>query len=221
MRKRAFGLMVAVAAVLLASSSPRADDPPGGSAGAPKAPAAGGKPDDAKKDEAKKDQAVLRVERAKKLVAELEQAIVRAKAAQPIDADLLQRLMTMLEEAKALAKPAKPEELTAEEKKAVIEEAQKQAGADAGAKKGSDPGADMRDRFLARAVEGADLSEAETTKAGEILGEWWKENLASMGDSKKQSDLKRKRDDDLEKALGKKKAQKVINNVNSMGPGRR
>ncbi len=42
-----------------------------------------------------------------------------------------------------------------------------------------------------------------------------------MGDSKKTSDLKRRRDDDLEKAVGKKKAQKIINNLNSMGPGRR
>ena len=42
-----------------------------------------------------------------------------------------------------------------------------------------------------------------------------------MGDSKKQSDLKRKRDDDLEKSVGKKKAQKVINNLNAMGPGRK
>lgn len=222
MRMRAFGPLMAVAAALFAASVARADDPPGG----PKAPPAGAKSDEPKKDDAKKedpkkDQAALRVERAKKLVAELEQAIARAKAAQPIDADLLQRLMTMLDEAKALAKPAKPDELTPEEKKAVVDEAQKQPAPDAAGKKGDEPGAEMRDRFLAKAFDGADLTGDDEKKASQILGDWWKESMGSMGDSKKQSDLKRKRDDDLEKAVGKKKAQKIINNVNAMGPGKK
>jgi len=217
MRNRTFGLVMAVAAALFAASVARSEDPPG----AGKAPPQGAKPAEPKKDEAKKDQAQLRVERAKKLVAELEQAVARAKSAQPIDAELLQRLMTMLEDAKALAKPAKPEELTPEEKKAVVDEAQKQAAEGGGAKKGEGGMGEWQDRALARAFEGADLTEEESKKASEVVGAWWKDNLASMGDSKKQSDLKRKRDDDLEKAVGKKKAQKVINNLNAMGPGRR
>src|SRR5262245_41214029 len=200
MTKRALGPVLAVAAALLAASFARADDPPN----APKAPPGGGaKMDEPKKDEAKKDQAATRIERAKKLVAQIEQEIARAKAAQPIDVNLLERLMTMLDEAKALARPARPEELTDDEKKAVVDEAQKQAApAGDNGKKGGDPNADWQTRALARAFEGADLSEDETKKATPIIGDWWKENLASMGDSKKQSDLKRKRDDDLEKAVG-------------------
>ena len=218
MTKRAVGPVIAVAMALFAASFARAEDPP-------KAPPAGTKPeepkkDDAKKDEAKKDQAALRVERAKKLVAEIEKEIARAKAAQPIDQDLLQRLFTMLDDAKALARPARPEELTDDEKKAVVDEAQKQAAPDP-AKKGGDQGNEWAQKMLARAIEGAELSEDETKKAGTLIGDWWKESMASVGDSKKQSDLKRKRDDDLEKAFGKKKAQKIINNLNAMGPGRR
>lgn len=217
MPKRAVGPALAVAAALFAASVARAEDPPG--AGKP-APA---KPDEAKKDDAKKDEAkkeTLRIERAKKLVAEIEQAIAKVKNAQPIDVDMLQRLMTMLDEAKALVRPARPEELTPEEKKAVVDEAQKSAPPEE-PKKPADGMNDWQARAMARAFEGADLTQDEEKKATPIIGEWWKENLASMGDSKRQSDLKRKRDDDLEKAIGKKKAQKVINNLNAMGPGRK
>jgi hypothetical protein len=216
MSKRAVGPALAVVAALFAASIARAEDPPGG--GKP----AAGKPEDPKKDEAKKDEAkkeTLRIERAKKLVAEIEQAIARVKAAQPIDQEMLQRLFTMLDEAKALVRPARPEELTAEEKKAVVDEAQKSAPPEE-PKKGGEMN-DWQARAMARAFEGAELSQDEEKKATPIIGEWWKENMASMGDSKRQSDLKRKRDDDLEKALGKKKAQKVINNLNAMGPGRK
>lgn len=202
-----------LAAALVAASSVRAEDGP-----PPRRPP----PGEVKKDEgkdAKKDDAALRVERAKQVVKELEEAIVRAKAAQPIDAVLLQRLMEALSTAKALSLPAKPEELTEDEKKAVIDEAKKQSGADPAAPK--DPASEWQERALSRAFDGADLSEEESIKAKAIVGDWYKESMGSMGDSKKVSDLKRKRDDDLEKAVGKKKAQKIINNLNSMGPGRR
>lgn len=213
--KRALGPVLAVAAAIFAASVARADDPP-------KAPPAGAKADEPKKDEAKKAEPATRVERAKKLVAQIEQEIARAKAAQPIDQDLLQRLFTMLDDAKALARPARPEEMTADEKKAIVDEAQKQAAPAADpAKKGGDPMNDWQQKTLARAIEGADLSEEETKKVSQLIGDWWKESMGSMGDSKKQSDLKRKRDDDLEKAVGKKKAQKIINNLNAMGPGRK
>jgi hypothetical protein len=196
----------------------RADDPP---PRRPPPPAADGTkpaPDAPKADEPKKDPANLRVEKAKLLVKELEDAVARAKAAQPVDAQMLQVLMVALDQAKLLAKPAKPDELTTDEKQAVIDEAKKQPAADTPAPK--DPAADWAEKALEKAFADADLSEEETIKAKKIVGDWWKENLASTGDSKKQSDLKRKRDDDLEKALGKK-ARKVINNLNAMGPGRR
>jgi 3-oxoacyl-(acyl-carrier-protein) synthase len=209
------------AASLCVAPAARADDPaprraPPGTDGAKP----GG--DAPKADEPKKDPANLRVERAKQLVKELEEAVARAKSAQPIDAQMLQILMTALDQAKLLAKPAKPDELTQEEKQAVVDESKKQpdAGAPKDSKDPKDPMADWQEKAMEKAFADADLSEEESIKAKKIVGEWWKENLAAMGDSKKSSDLKRKRDDDLEKALGKKKAQKVINNLNAMGPGR-
>ena len=217
MPNRAVGPALAVAAALFAASVARAEDPPGGAKPAP------AKPDEAKKDDAKKDEAkkeTLRIERAKKLVAQIEQEIARAKAAQPIDHALLERLFAMLDEAKALVRPARPEELTPDEKKAVVDAEKK----DAPPEEPKKPAGGMNDwqaRAMARAFEGAELSQDEEKKATPIIGDWWTENLASMGDSKRQSDLKRKRDDDLEKAIGKKKAQKVINNLNAMGPGRK
>ncbi len=214
MRPNRFVAIAFLAVSLTAAPAAHAEDkvPPA------KPPAEGTKPGDVvKKDEAKKDE-VLRVEKAKKLVKAIEDAIARVKAATQIDALLLQTLMEALDRAKSLAKEAKPEELTAAEKQAVIEEAKKQGGADAPA--AADPMNDWQERAIAKAFEGADLNEEETIKAKKIVGEWWKENMASMGDSKKQSDLKRKRDDELENAVGKK-ARKIINNLNSMGPGRR
>jgi hypothetical protein len=193
------------------ATSVRADDatPPG------KTPDAGAKQPGA---DAKKDEAQTRIERAKSLVKEIEDAVARAKAAQPVDTQLLQKLLAALDQAKALVQPAKPAELTPEEKKAVVDEAKKQGG---GGDAPKDPQSDWAEKMLGRALAGADLTEEESVKAKAIISDWWKENTAAMGDGKKQSDLKRKRDDDLDKAIGQKKAQKVINNLNSMGPGRK
>jgi 3-oxoacyl-(acyl-carrier-protein) synthase len=207
------------AASLCVAPAARADDPVPHRAPPPAAD--GGKPgaDAPKPEEPKKDPANLRVERAKQLVKELEDAVARAKAAQPVDAQMLQVLMTALDQAKLLAKPAKPDELTPEEKQAVVDEAKKQPDS-ATPKDPKDPTADWQEKAMEKAFADADLTEEESIKAKKVVGDWWKENLASMGDSRKQSDLKRKRDDDLEKAIGKK-ARKVINNLNAMGPGRR
>jgi hypothetical protein len=218
MRRNWIAAAFLAAASFCALPAARADDAPPPRRAPPPADGQKPAPDDAKKDEPKKDPATLRVERAKQLVKELEDAVARAKAAQPIDPQMLQVLLVALDQAKLLAKPAKPDELTAEEKQAVLDEAKKPPAADPNAPK--DPLADFQEKALEKAFADADLSEEETIKAKKIVGDWWKENLASMGDSKKQSDLKRKRDDDLEKAIGKK-ARKVINNLNAMGPGRR
>ncbi len=195
---------------LRADDSPPAAKPPDG-----KSPDGGAKQNGV---DTKKDEATTRIERAKALVKQLEDAVARAKAAQPVDPQLLDKLLAALDQAKALVQPAKPAELTPEEKKAVIEEAKKQAG---GPDAPKDPQAAMAEKFLARALAGADLTEEESIKAKGIISDWWTENMAAMGDGKKQSDLKRKRDDDLDKAIGQKKAQKVINNLNAMGPGRK
>lgn len=201
---RAWVLVPSFAAIAILVPPVSAEDPPA-------------KPPADKSDAAKKPATVSRVERAKALVKDLEAAIARAKAATPVDAHLLQSLFAALETAKALAKAATPEELTDEEKKAVVEAAKKDDPAAAAG--GQGPLNDWQDRQFERAIEGADLSEEETLAARKVIGEWFRESMASRGDSKKTSDLKRKRDDDLEKALGKK-ARKVINNLNAMSPRR-
>jgi hypothetical protein len=174
------------------------------------------KPPADKAEDAKKAATTLRVERAKALVRDLETALARAKAAAPVDAQLLQSLFAALETARALAKAATPAELTDGEKQAVLDEAKKDEPAPAA----QNALTDFQERALAKALEGADLDEEETLKARKVIGDWYRESMGSWGDSKKTSDLKRKRDDELEKALGKK-ARKVINNLNAMGPGRR
>jgi hypothetical protein len=166
--------------------------------------------------EPKKDADTLRVDRAKAIIKDLEAAVARAKAAQPVDIELVAKVLAALEQAKALASPAKPSELTPDEKKAVVDDAKKAAGGDPA----KDAQSEQADRLFAKAFDGADLSEEESIKAKSIIGDWYKDSMSSLGDSKKQAEIKRKRDDDLEKALGKKKAQKVINNLNAMGPGR-
>jgi hypothetical protein len=201
MRRSFLAAAVVAAGSLGLLSAVHAEDPP------PRRPppdANGAKPDTNMK---KEDPEKLRVEKAKKL-------------ATPVDAQMLQILMTALEQAKELAKAAKPDELTKEEKDAVVAEAKKEG--DDSAKPGDpkDPMTGWQEKALEKAFADTDLSEEETIKAKKIIGDWWTENLASMGDSKKQSDLKRKRDDDLEKALGKK-SRKVINNLNAMRPGGR
>jgi len=201
MRKRLVAISLLACSMCCATALRAEDAPP------PAKPADSGKP----AGDPKKDAETTRIDKAKALVKELEDAVLRAKAAQPVDAQLLQKLLAALDAAKALTVPAKPSELTPEEKKAVIDEAKKQAG---------DPQSEAADRALAKAFEGADLTEEESIKAKQIIGDWYKDATASMGDSKKQSELKRKRDDDLDKSLGKKKAQKVINNLNAMGPRR-
>jgi hypothetical protein len=79
---------------------------------------------------------------------------------------------------------------------------------------------------VAKAFEGADLGEEEQGKARTIISEWFSATGPARreADWKRVNDLKRDRDDKLVQALGKKKAQKVINNLNAMsgwGPGRK
>lgn len=199
------------AVTLFAGSVVRAEDAPKTDGGK----AAGG---EVKKDDA----ATARVDRAKQMVKELEDAVARARAAQPVDAQLLLALTQALDQARALAKPAKPEELTPDEKKAVVDDAKAKQGpgGDGGAK---NPGQEWADKRMAAAFDGADLTEEEQIKAKKIIGDWWQDVQGAWtgGDSKKVSDLNRKRNDDLEKALGAKKAHKVINNLDAMKPGRK
>ncbi len=153
-------LVLALAAVPFAVVHAEDGTPPGAGA-------------DGKKAEAKKDDAKLRVDRAQQMVKELEEAVARVKATQPIDAALLGKLMEALEQAKALAKPAKPPELTEAEKQAVLDEAKEKG--DAG--KPKDGASEWQERALARAFEGADLSEEEEVKAKKVVGDWYSESM--------------------------------------------
>ena len=82
----------------------------------------------------------------------------------------------------------------------------------------------IRKRLLQRCFENIDLTQAEETKASDTISKWYCETMAARmkGESKLVSDLKRARDKSLRAALGRKKAGKVINNLNALsGPPRR
>lgn len=160
-------------------------------------------------------------ERAKKLVIELELALTAAKNAKTPDPALIKVLETSLESARKLAEPITLKVLTDEEKRGIGEELRKQfegAGKDGGPTAGPPGANEWQKQALTRAFEGADLGEEDELKATEIISDWFTQSQAARvgGDSKKSSDLKRDRDAALEKLLGKKKAQKVINNLNGM-----
>jgi hypothetical protein len=221
----------AAAAVLacLASGSARADD----GAGKPPSPPPGATPpksDPAKSEKDAKDAqkpatptVETRIDRAKKLLRELEISLAAARAAEPRNADLVQALEQSVEIARALAKPITLAELSDEERKAVVEEAKKQieatSGKDGNGGNGSGgPFGGWQESVLTKAFEDVEVSEEEQIKAREIISKWFKDTGAARmeGDSKRVSDLKRERDEKLATALGKKKAQKVINNLNGL-----
>lgn len=184
----------------------------------------GGKPEAGKGEMKPADDAqreATHQERARKLVIELELALTAAKNAKTPDPALIKVLETSLEGARKLAEPITLKVLTDEEKRGIGEELRKQfegGGKDAGPTAGPPGANEWQKQALARAFEGADLGEEDEIKATEIISDWFTQSQAARvgGDTKKSSDLKRDRDAALEKLLGKKKAQRVINNLNSM-----
>ncbi len=197
---------------------------------APPAKPEGGKPEQGKPEAGKGEmkpgsdaqREPTHQERARKLVIELELAITAAKNAKAPDPALIKVLETSLESARKLAEPITLKALTDEEKRGIGEEFRKQFEGDRkDGGPGGDPtagGSEWQKQALSRAFEGAELSEEDEIKATEIISDWFTKSQAARigGDSKKSSDLKRDRDASLEKLLGKKKAQKVINNLNGM-----
>ncbi len=163
---------------------------------------------------------VLRMVRTKRILTTLEASYEKERGAETPDTAMLDRLEKAMEDAKALLKPIKPEELTESER----EDLKKALGADgkndeADDEPDEDPLAAWQRRALDRAFEGSDLTEDEEAAATPILTDWFTKSWKARtdGDSKLQSDLKRERDKALQNALGKKKARKVINQVNRRG----
>lgn len=206
----ALGLGLALA---LAAPAATADEEP--------APGDAGQGADVEPGKSKK---VLRIVRARRVLDALQAAYDKARAAPEIDEKHLARLEEALEDAKAMTKSITLEELTQNERDALAEELRKLEGGDAKEEAEEPRGGrnDWEQRTLDRAFEDAGLSEEEEAKATPIISEWYGKFMTAWRerDSKTQSDLKRDRDKALKKALGRKKAQKVINNLNSVG-GRR
>ncbi len=201
--------LLALAALLAPGAA--AQQAGGDAGGAPPGPDAGGGPP-----------ALLRTERATRIVPALEAAIARARKEPVLDAGYLKQLEDALEHARALTKAVHAAELSEDEKTTLRDELGV-PGAGPGA--GGAPGGqnDWVQRTLERAFDGAELTEEEESAATPIISEWYTAWWPAWQarDTKTQSDLKRDRDEKLEKAIGKKKARKVINNLNSMGPGKR
>ncbi len=159
-----------------------------------------------------------RVERAARVVTALEEAEKRARAATPLDVSYVEQLENALEDARAMTKSVTLAELTDEEREALAEEIRDRAGDEDGGGLN-----DWQKRALERAFAGTGLSEGEEVAATPIISEWYEGFLDARAarDSKAQSDLKRARDKELTKAIGKKKARKLINNLNAIGGRRR
>lgn len=209
--------LLATAALLSAPTEAQDKQPPTGPRSGGPESKEGDKKDGEKKDGQPDAQTVARIDRAKKLVQDLETTIAVLRAAKSVDAESMKALEKALEDARRLAKPITAAELTEEERKKLAEELKDAAG-DAPAAK-DPPGGDFRQRALDAAFKDVELSEDEQLSATKILNDWYpKWQAAWMGrDSKGQSDLKRELGDSLEKAVGKKKAQKIVNNVNALG----
>jgi len=169
--------------------------------------------------DAPKAETPTRIERATRIVTALEAALVRAKAADVLEGSYVAMLEGALDDAKAMTKPVTADELTDAEKDALAEE----LGADAGDGGGNGPGAnwreDWKDRTLSGAFADAGLSEEEESAATPIISDWYDANWEARAerDSKKQAELKKDRDDALRRLLGRKKANKVITDLNSAG----
>ena len=163
-----------------------------------------------------------------RLVRELEISVESARAARPRDAELVRALEESLEIARLLATPVTLADLSEEERRGVTDEVKKQLEPVGLPEKNplADPLRSWEENAVAKAFDGADLGDEEQVRARAIISEWF----ASTGparreaDWKRVNDLKRDRDDKLVQALGKKKAQKVIHNLNAMSgwvPGRK
>ncbi len=123
-------------------------------------------------------------------------------------------LESTLVEARKLTRPIKLADLTKAERKsltAAVEKARDDKGDE-------NPLSSWQERAMTRALEDADLDQDQEEAARSVIGAWFKKALEarSSGDSKLSSDLKRQRNKDLTKALGKKKARKVINYLDRM-----
>jgi hypothetical protein len=116
-------------------------------------------------------------------------------------------------EARKLTKPVTLAELTESERKALEEELRKET------REQENPLQGWQQRAIERSLEGAELSEEQELAARDIISTWFADSLKARadGDSKRSSDLKRQRNKDLTKALGRKRARKVINNLDQMG----
>lgn len=177
------------------------------------------------------DEKPTRQSRARDLQKSLEQLRDGLREAGKLDAETAKALNLAIRQAMELARPVRLDELTDEEREALEKALEAEAKRD-GKKDGEqdddkEDGDDSWGRFgkglVDKALKGADLSEEEERGATAVISDWWKKAIEARadGDSKKSSDLKRERDDELEKLLGKKKSRKVINNLNQMAPGRR
>ncbi len=220
-------LLVGAMAFSVSVRADDGDDAAGGArAGADVAggDAAGG--DAAGGDDAKKKVEEKRILRARRLVATLQAAYDAARNAETIDEELLARLEEALKEARVLTRPITAPELTDPERKALekaFDDEKKANGEDAEEEDEEPAVSEWAQRAIDRAFEDVGLTEEQEVQVTPILADYyaavgkaWRD-----GDSKAQSAIKKTRDKALKKAVGRKKAQKIINNLNSGGWGGR
>ena len=156
---------------------------------------------------------IARTTRAKQHIENLHGLLQVLRDNPAVDKATEARLLTIIREARHFTKPIDVSELTDEE----ADDLRKTLVKDSG-KRGSDYFERMRKRLLDQAVEGVGLSDEEEAKARKIVGDWYSAagKARVKGDSKGVSDLSRERDKELKKALGRRKAKQVINNLDGL-----
>ncbi len=156
-----------------------------------------------------------RIHRARELVKTLERARDLLKKDGKLDEKLAKEFAAAIEQARDMTKPITVDELTDKEKRSLSKELRKD---DDGQRDDGGYMSRLQERLLSRAFDGAGLSEEQELAATTVISTWYKSSMTARtdGDSKRVSDLKRKRDADLRKMLGRRKGSKIINNINAM-----
>ena len=158
--------------------------------------------------------AITRIDRANRHVEDLHELRGVLLKNDAVSSATHKKLLQIIRGARGFAKPVTVGELTAGERESLAKDL-----ASAAEKKKSKAYLDRaRARLLDIAVDGAELAATEEASARRVVDQWFaaSKGARAAGDSKKVSDLIRERDKELRKALGRKKAKRVISNLNSL-----
>lgn len=158
-----------------------------------------------------------RIEETKRVVRLVTDLKAKLETAGKLDIETRQQFDDIIAATQKIARPITSEDLTDEEREVLTAQLAKPDKSDAGGWY-----ARLKARLLEQAFEDTDLTDEERAGASKTIADWYdaSNKARAAGDSKQVGDLKRERDDDLREFLGRRKAAKVLNNLNRVaGPG--